>query len=267
MAAAVVLYTQADRASLAEARRWLRAARSLVLAAAAEAEPSVVLVLVGMGPPTAAEAETVADLRHRLLEVEAEAEAMAEEEGAHHMVAHGVGAASAGHTLMLDLAEYLLGRAVARREAEQAREKSLNDLDVTLHPDGLFVRVDADRLWRSMLRAASWGGATALAARPHRTSPLGAGLLCALESPARAAQIFKRRYGATAGARPKLDVDAFLTPRSSVLNAARLVDVGTEALQEAQEKLDALTAPKWWDRLVCTSRRAASPGPGTFDGD
>jgi len=92
-------------------------------------------------------------------------------------------------------------------------------------------------------------------------------LLCALESPARAAQIFKRRYGATAGARPKLDVDAFLTPRSSVLNAARLVDVGTEALQEAQEKLDALTAPKWWDRLVCTSRRAASPGPGTFDGD
>ena len=116
------------------------------------------------------------------------------------MVAHGVGAASAGHTLMLDLAEYLLGRAVARREAEQAREKSLNDLDVTLHPDGLFVRVDADRL-------------------------------------------------------------------SSVLNAARLVDVGTEALQEAQEKLDALTAPKWWDRLVCTSRRAASPGPGTFDGD
>jgi len=204
VAAAVVLYSQADRASLAEARRWLRAARSLVLAAAAEAEPSVVLVLVGMGPPAAAEAEAVADLRHRLLEVEAEAEAMAEEEGAHHMVAHGVGAESAGHTLMLDLAEHLLGRAVARREAEQAREKSLNDLDVTLHPEGLFVPVDPDRL-------------------------------------------------------------------SCVLNAARLVDVGTEALQEAQEKLDALTAPKWWDRLGCTSRRAASPGPGAmpgaFDGD
>jgi hypothetical protein len=57
---------------------------------------------------------------------------------------------------MLDLAECLLGRAVARREAEQAREKSLNDLDVTLHPEGLFAPVDADRLWRSMLRAASW---------------------------------------------------------------------------------------------------------------
>lgn len=53
-----------------------------------------------------------------------------------------------------------------------------------------------------------------------------------------------------------------------MLSAARLVDVGTEVLQEAQEKLDALTAPKWWDRLVCTSRRAASPaGPGAFDGD
>ena len=46
-----------------------------------------------------------------------------------------------------------------------------------------------------------------------------------------------------------------------MLNAARLVDVGPEALQEAQGKLDALTAPKWWDRLVCTSRRAALPGP------
>ena len=53
-----------------------------------------------------------------------------------------------------------------------------------------------------------------------------------------------------------------------MLSAARLVDVGTEVLQEAQEKLDALTAPKWWDRLVCTSRRAVSPaGPGAFDGD
>ena len=71
MAAAVVLYTQADRASLAEARRWLRAARSLVLAAAAGAEPSVVLVLVGMGPPATAEAEAVADLRHRLLDAAA----------------------------------------------------------------------------------------------------------------------------------------------------------------------------------------------------
>ena len=122
VAAAVVLYTQADRASLAEARHWLRAARSLALAAAADAEPSVVLVLVGMGPPAAAEAEAEAapDLERRLLEVAAEAESMAAEEGAHHMVADGVGAASAGHTLMLDLAEYLLARAVARREAEQA---------------------------------------------------------------------------------------------------------------------------------------------------
>jgi len=120
VAAAVVLYTQADRASLAEARHWLRAARSLALAAAADAEPSVVLVLVGMGPPAAAEAEAAADLERRLLEVAAEAKAMAAEEGAHHMVADGVGAASAGHTLMLDLAEYLLARAVARREAEQA---------------------------------------------------------------------------------------------------------------------------------------------------
>lgn len=71
--------------------------------------------------------------------------------------------------------------------------------------------------------------------------------------------------------RQKREVYALLTPRSCVLNAARLVDVGTEALQEAQEKLDALTAPKWWDRLGCTSRRAASPGPGAmpgaFDGD
>ena len=116
----MVLYTQADRASLAEARHWLRAARSLALAAAADAEPSVVLVLVGMGPPAAAEAEAAADLERRLLEVAAEAESMAAEEGAHHMVADGVGAASAGHTLMLDLAEYLLARAVARREAEQA---------------------------------------------------------------------------------------------------------------------------------------------------
>ena len=119
----MVLYTQADRASLAEARHWLRAARSLALAAAADAEPSVVLVLVGMGPPAAAEAdeaEAAADLERRLLEVAAEAEAMAAEEGAHHMVADGVGAASAGHALMLDLAEYLLARAVARREAEQA---------------------------------------------------------------------------------------------------------------------------------------------------
>ena len=47
-----------------------------------------------------------------------------------------------------------------------------------------------------------------------------------------------------------------------MLNAARLVDVGPEALQEAQGKLDALTAPKWWDRLVCTSRRAASVPEG-----
>ena len=77
----------------------------------------------------------------------------------------------------------------------------------------------------------------------------------------------KRSYDSTAGARPKL-VYVFLRPRSSVLSAARLVDVGTEVLQEAQEKLDALTAPKWWDRLVCTSRRAVSPaGPGAFDGD
>jgi len=77
----------------------------------------------------------------------------------------------------------------------------------------------------------------------------------------------KRSYDSTAGARPKL-VYVLLRPRSSVLSAARLVDVGTEVLQEAQEKLDALTAPKWWDRLVCTSRRAASPaGPGAFDGD
>jgi len=195
----VVLYSQADRASLAEARRWLRAARSLVLAAAAEAEPSVVLVLVGMGPPAAAEAEAVADLRHRLLEVEAEAEAMAEEEGAHHMVAHGVGAESAGHTLMLDLAEHLLGRAVARREAEQAREKSLNDLDVTLHPEGLFVPVDPDRLWRSMLRAASWwrhspGSPALLGRTPWVPACCGS----ALESRARAAQISKRSYDATA---------------------------------------------------------------------
>ena len=91
----MVLYTQADRASLAEARHWLCAARSLALAAAADAEPSVVLVLVGMGPHAAAEAEAAADLDRRLLEVEAEAKAMAAEEGAHHMVADGVGAASA----------------------------------------------------------------------------------------------------------------------------------------------------------------------------
>ena len=190
----MVLYAQTDRASLSKALRWLRAARSLALTAAAGAEPSVVLVLVGVAPPPAASEGGRAALR-AAAEVGVDAAVAAAVEGAHHMVVHGVEAASAGHTLMLDLAEHLLGRAVARREAEQAREKSLNDLDVTLHPEGFFAKPDADRLWR-------------------------------------------------------------------VLDAARLAGVGGEALQEAQEKLDELTAPQpWWARPMCAVRRTPASAP------
>ena len=106
---------------------------------------------------------------------------MGEGEGVGLGLGVGVGLGLGSLTLTLTLTKYLLGRAVARREAEQAREKSLNDLDVTLRPEGLFVPVDAERLWRRMRRAPSWcrhsPGSRALLGRILPWVP--AGLLCA----------------------------------------------------------------------------------------
>ncbi len=119
VAAAVVLFSLADRSTLDEAILCLRAARRLAAdATAGVAEPSVALVLVGLRAPP----EEAADAADGAAVGEAEARGAAAAEGALYLEAGGVevtrddvSAAGEGHELLLSVAEALLQARPHRR--------------------------------------------------------------------------------------------------------------------------------------------------------